>query len=466
MVVVAIIYFCFGTAFTFGYQFKPHDGYYGFLTDAFAHGQLHLGIAPDPHLLKMNYPYDPNQTKPYRLHDATLHDGKYYLYWGPVPVLLRFITLDLFEEGFYTYLYVLGCACFSLLILRQIKKIYFKELSDWYVLLTFIYLAFNGAVLHLIACIGIYYESIAAAQFFFLGGFYFYLKSMASQERRRHTYYLWAASLFMALSTGSRITFIFPAILVIGYELYRIKAYLFLETWDTKVALKSLAILTPFTCLLLILAWYNAQRFGNPLEFGLKEQLTGLYEPHFDKNISIQNIPNNLKNYFFSIPTPVPFTPYLLVNKLRYTVYERIIASVFLLSPVTLFILFSIQLKQTVRKIYWFIGTLAGLLTFLVIYLMPYTVTRYIFDMIFFLNILGAIKVFSVPSKWTKGLLIGYLPIMIFISIGFWFYAVGEYHPWQYFHYNQAVYQMTGHNRTYVEPAYSDSLLINGPPQK
>ena len=62
--------------------------YYDMLADAFLHGQTDLLVKPDPHLLTLPNPYDPVANMRYRLHDASLYRGKYYLYWGPVPGLL------------------------------------------------------------------------------------------------------------------------------------------------------------------------------------------------------------------------------------------------------------------------------------------------------------------------------------------------------------------------------------------
>src|SRR3984893_16414151 len=62
--------------------------YYDMLADAFLHGQTHLLVEPDPRLLELPDPYDPIANMRYRLHDLSLYQGKYYLYWGPVPGLL------------------------------------------------------------------------------------------------------------------------------------------------------------------------------------------------------------------------------------------------------------------------------------------------------------------------------------------------------------------------------------------
>lgn len=68
--------------------------YYSYLAEAFLDGNLHLAWQPDPHLLALDNPYDPverdeldklNILTPV---DFSLYDGKFYLYWGPVPSLL------------------------------------------------------------------------------------------------------------------------------------------------------------------------------------------------------------------------------------------------------------------------------------------------------------------------------------------------------------------------------------------
>src|SRR5437879_2208001 len=43
--------------------------YYNYLADAFLHGQLHLRLAPPT------------------THDLSLFDGRYYLYWAPLPAI-------------------------------------------------------------------------------------------------------------------------------------------------------------------------------------------------------------------------------------------------------------------------------------------------------------------------------------------------------------------------------------------
>lgn len=65
-------------------------GNHNLLAQAFLAGHLYLTIPPDPRLLALPDPYDPGQNHLYRL-PASLYKDRYYLYWGPAPVLLLFL---------------------------------------------------------------------------------------------------------------------------------------------------------------------------------------------------------------------------------------------------------------------------------------------------------------------------------------------------------------------------------------
>src|SRR6187455_485414 len=70
-------------------DFPPSTNYYDLQANAFLHGQLALEVEPDPALLALENPYEPADRENIPvLWDATLYQGKYYLYWGPVPAVL------------------------------------------------------------------------------------------------------------------------------------------------------------------------------------------------------------------------------------------------------------------------------------------------------------------------------------------------------------------------------------------
>src|ERR1035438_1482214 len=65
--------------------------YYALLTDAFLAGQTSLLVQPAAELLALPDPYDSSANGRFRLHDASLYHGKYYLYFGPTPALVLFL---------------------------------------------------------------------------------------------------------------------------------------------------------------------------------------------------------------------------------------------------------------------------------------------------------------------------------------------------------------------------------------
>ena len=86
-----LLVFYFWTATSSNQPFRPRDTsqeLYGQLAAAFQKGQTYLDTKPAPQLLAMSDPYDPAANEPYRLHDASLYRGKYYVYFGAAPVVV------------------------------------------------------------------------------------------------------------------------------------------------------------------------------------------------------------------------------------------------------------------------------------------------------------------------------------------------------------------------------------------
>ena len=95
-VLVILIYIWFVSV---GYwtNWPKTTSYYMQLSDAFAHGQVSLLVEPDPALLSLEDPYTlanrENISYPW---DVVFYQGKFYLYWGPVPALLISAVRTLF----------------------------------------------------------------------------------------------------------------------------------------------------------------------------------------------------------------------------------------------------------------------------------------------------------------------------------------------------------------------------------
>ena len=109
----------------------------------FKRGQLYLQEKPNAALLALNDPYNYQARKgidfPW---DASLYDGRYYLYWGPLPALLLTVFDDkfiskigdhhltfVFTAGLFIYIFV-----FSLVVWRH----HFPKSPTWMFLLPII----------------------------------------------------------------------------------------------------------------------------------------------------------------------------------------------------------------------------------------------------------------------------------------------------------------------------------------
>src|SRR5687767_3100512 len=70
---------------------RPADAYYASLAEGFLRGQLSMAHEPHASLMAMPHPYNMEARDaaqvPY-LWDASYFDGRYYLYFTPLPALL------------------------------------------------------------------------------------------------------------------------------------------------------------------------------------------------------------------------------------------------------------------------------------------------------------------------------------------------------------------------------------------
>src|SRR5687767_5011969 len=114
-------------------DFPPSTNYYDLQATAFSHGQLALEVQPDAALLALENPYEPGEREGIPvLWDATLYDGKYYLYWGPAPALLLAVLKIFYSreigDNILTFLFLCGAFLFLVRIIVDLWKTYFPDI--------------------------------------------------------------------------------------------------------------------------------------------------------------------------------------------------------------------------------------------------------------------------------------------------------------------------------------------------
>jgi hypothetical protein len=282
--------------------------HYEYLTEGFLHGHTYLSVDPDPRLLALPDPYNPEQNKPYRLWDASLYDGKYYLYYGPAPAIVlmlpwRILTGRELPQNLAVAAFAAVGLAALVLLLGGIRERHFPRLSPLG-LAGVVTVAFHAAWLPVILRRPAFWEvPIVSAVACLWWAVYFLWKFQDSGKIR------WAVGggIALALLMGCRVTFVFAAAAVAF--LYLVPragaAARCLRGWALALAPAAIA----FAGGLALLA-YNYARFGRWLEFGQSYQLWGVdYRGmHF---FGLRNVLFNVQAYLLSLPQFGPYFPFL-----------------------------------------------------------------------------------------------------------------------------------------------------------
>lgn len=277
--------------------------YYWKLTQAFQQGQTHLLEQPNPELAKLENPYDHHQREGLEyLWDTTYYDGKYFLYWGPVPavlgVLVSAITSKPVTDAGLVFSFVLGTALFSVLLLRELFKQF--KIPAWAFWGGIFASMFNAPLIWLLTRPTFYEVSISGGQFFLMAGFY--LLFLAFRNSQPHSGLIAASALTFGLAGATRINLLPSVIVIAALLLWRI--YIMSGRKFSDSIRSFAAALLPLAFVACSLFWYNYDRFGSIFEFGHRYQLTG---PSLTANYadisSVKYILPNAYTYIFRLPS-------------------------------------------------------------------------------------------------------------------------------------------------------------------
>lgn len=294
----------------------PWDGersnvwhHYEYLAEGFVHGHTYLSLEPDPELLRLKDPYDPATNARWRLWDASLYHGHFYLYQGPTPAVVlmapwRLATGRALPQRLAVAAFAAAGVAALALLLGGIRTRHFPELSPL-ALGAILLVAFHASWLPVtLRRSGLWDLPVVAAATCLWWALYFSWKFHDSGGRRR-----WAvgAGAALALLLGSRVAYLFATAGIL--------ALLFAPAAGSpgerlrwfKAALPA-ALLTAAGGVALLL--YNRARFGSWTEFGLNYTLFG--EDYRGLRFSDPSfIPFNAATYLFSLPRPGPYFPFL-----------------------------------------------------------------------------------------------------------------------------------------------------------
>jgi hypothetical protein len=313
LVAIVAVYLFFVTAGR-GDAVALQSRYFSTLADAFLDGHLYLGVRPSPELLAKANPYDPANQGLW-VWDTTLHDGRYYLYWGPVPALLAAAvklvggrTL-LVSDGWLALAFVLGRLAVGTAILSLALRRLFPTLSPWLAAPAVAVFGLANPYLYTLGRVVVYEAAIEGAQLFLLTGLLLGMLATGSGSQRRQRALALAAGCAWAVALACRISLIAAVLALIP-----------LAAWLSspaglarrrEAALRTLWIGAPIALSLLALGWYNQARFGSWTDFGAAHQL-GLVPYSFSPLRFLANLHAYLlRQPLLTCHFPYLFTPFL-----------------------------------------------------------------------------------------------------------------------------------------------------------
>lgn len=233
------------------HSLPPYTGvlHYGMLGKAFMTGQIHLSC---------------------RLADESLYNGKYYLYFGPVPALLPWIPVrylagvSLGDPFLILFFSAIGSACLTLLLASI--ALHQRMLMRWELAFAILSLCFGTWVPFLVSEPFIFQVAISGAYCFSALGLLCLWEGFWCRQKAAYCLQL-LAGLCFGLAMGCRITHVFAVVILIT-------AWLMMRRTGTArtALLQFLCLFGPWLLCLVGLAIYNYVRFDSIFETGMNYQ--------------------------------------------------------------------------------------------------------------------------------------------------------------------------------------------------
>jgi hypothetical protein len=276
--------------------------HYEFLVDGFLQGHASLSVEPAPELLRLPDPYNPDQNGPWRLWDASLYHGKYYLYFGPTPALLMLPWRVLTGHPLPQRLAVAAFAAAGLvalaLLLEGVRRKTFPAVGPGTAAAVLLAALFASWLPVTLRRPEVWELPLVAACACLWWALYFLWRCLSAPGGAR-----WALATggALALLLGSRPTGIGAA------------AVLLVLLVDLRHPLSRRPLLAGAVVAAggLVLLAYNEARFDHWLEFGQRYQLWGADERQV-RHFSLSYVPFNAWVYLLGVPALSPYFPFVM----------------------------------------------------------------------------------------------------------------------------------------------------------
>jgi hypothetical protein len=339
-----------GTSLMNNGAFISDNNQYNHLTDALLNGHTYLDLPVPSWMTDMPNPYDAADRAAHSLKtgqptywDYAFYNGKYYSYFGILPVLLTFLPfkfvtgLDLrtdYSVCFFAVLFVIA----SVFMIKAFLKKYFPESSVGFLLLSSMAFITGSSFLTQLFQPMIYSLPILCSATLTFAGLSFWLCARKGNGILSR-WCLGIGALLISLNLLSRpifvvgVLFAFP---IFWKEIFTERVFF---SW--KGLKNTLAVIIPFVPSFIAAGTYNFVRFGAVTEFGASFNLTGFDMVH--RSFSVAKTVQGLYMYFVQPITLTPEFPFIQVSSTTFPAMSEIFVepfygSIFALAPITIFI--------------------------------------------------------------------------------------------------------------------------------
>lgn len=258
-------------------EIPGHRNQYEEITEAFLKGQLHFDYEVDASLQQLENPYSPEERTNNNAifqWDHSYYNGKYYMYFGVVPVILVFLPFRVLT-GFslntyhatqlFTALFIVGL----FLVFYQLAKKFFSNISLGLYLYLSVAFSFMS-IWYAVSAPALYCTAITSGLAMMIWGVYFWLKAVWECDKRKQSIlFATLGSLFGALTFGCRPPLGLSNVVILALMFYYWKGKPFKRKW-----LDTIIFISPYIIVGISLALYNYVRFDSFVEFGQSYQLT------------------------------------------------------------------------------------------------------------------------------------------------------------------------------------------------
>ena len=265
-----------------------HHAQYQELAEALSEGKVSVGDAEEA-LLAVKNPYDTIALQAagigYRA-DYAYYNGKYYVYFGIVPVLLLYLPYYLLTGGALqnyvaVFVFFAGFIIAAAGFVYELMKRYFKEQPFYLWAVGTGMLVGSYSMFYLLIRPDLYHVPIIASAMFATGGLWLYLAGLNRPKKAVELYAF--GSFCMALTAGCRPQFILFAALAV--VLFWERVFVKRELFSKKGWRQTAALVVPYVLIAAGLMAYNAQRFGSPFDFGASYSMTSNDMTHRGTNL-------------------------------------------------------------------------------------------------------------------------------------------------------------------------------------